>query len=154
MTDKQNLSNIFHHHKLTFLLVDWNIYQSQLRAIRQAVFVEEQKVPQQEEWDEHDETAHHYIVLTEDNSPIATARLLPTGQIGRMAVMQDFRRYGVGLKLLKFVLDSQPAAQFTTFFLHAQVSAIPFYQRASFVITSDIFEEAGILHRTMELSRD
>lgn len=148
------------HNKKSFSVekADWELDKDALRHIRHSVFVIEQQVPIEEEWDEHDLSATHYLLYehTEKNKrPIATARLLNTGQIGRMAVLKDSRRQGIGGMLLEFILTSKEAKQHQVLFLNAQVSAIAFYESLGFTLTqADAFEEAGIMHRTMEFQYD
>ena len=67
--------------------VSWESHQTELRAVRNAVFIEEQNVPRDLEWDGMDETSNHFIAETSDGDVIGTARLMPSGQIGRMAIV-------------------------------------------------------------------
>ena len=121
-----------------------------LKSIRETVFVEEQSVPLELEWDEHDQAAYHLLAF-ENNTAIATARILGNGKIGRMAVLPDWRHQGIGTSMLKQLVDKAIQIGLERVTLSAQVSAIPFYQRLGFVITSETYEDAGILHQDMEL---
>ncbi len=119
------------------------------RQIREEVFVVEQQVPPEIEYDEYEESSIH-ILARIDGQPVGTARWRKTehGQkLERFAVMKAARGKGVGQALVKFVLDqikdSEPA------YLNSQVSAIPFYTRQGFEATGGIFYEAGIPHRKM-----
>ncbi len=142
--------------KLTIKKVSWQTHKNQLRKLRHDVFVKEQHVSEKEEWDNNDETAIHFLCLDNPSfgnieEPIATARLLPSGQIGRMAVAKNYRNSGLGKKILNTVLSCDEAKKHKTLFLHAQLSAIPFYEKLGFTIKNDIeFEDAGIMHKTME----
>src|SRR5690606_34466020 len=98
--------------------VDWSEYYPDIRAIRQQVFIEEQQVPESEEWDDLDESAHHYLAFA-DGQPIATARLLPTGRLTRMAVLSPWRNRGTGSKLLNHVIDHAGELGHTEMTLHA-----------------------------------
>ena len=69
--------------------VDWVADRHALRAVRWTVFVEEQHVPEDEEWDEHDPVSRHIVAAVADGTPIGTGRLLPDGHIGRMAVLRN-----------------------------------------------------------------
>jgi predicted GNAT family N-acyltransferase len=113
------------------------------------VFIGEQQVPEAMEWDGLDEGAWHFLATDGAGQPIGTARLLDTGQIGRMAVMASWRRRGVGSALLKCALQTAESANLPTPFLHAQLSAEEFYRRFGFVTVGDEFEEAGIAHCVM-----
>ena len=82
--------------KFTVKPVYWNATQQVLRAIRSKVFVEEQGVPPELEWDGLDEHAYHVMAFAADGTPIGTGRLLQDGHIGRLAVLQEWRGKGVG----------------------------------------------------------
>ncbi|MGI1677817.1 MAG: GNAT family N-acetyltransferase [Cellvibrionaceae bacterium] len=136
--------------------VSWQSHKKLLQKLRHKVFVVEQNVPEKDEWDNYDESAIHFACikksnLTHEEEAIATARLLLTGQIGRMAVAKKHRMMGLGGKLLQYIIASDEAKNIKLLFLHAQISAIPFYEKFGFVITDDKeFEDAGIMHKTME----
>lgn len=121
-----------------------------LREIRETVFIREQSVPPELEWDEYDRKALHLLAF-DNGQPIATARLLAGGKIGRMAVLPSWRRQGVGTALLKRLIDAARRQGLESVHLAAQVAAIPFYERLGFVVTSEIYDDAGIPHRDMQL---
>ncbi len=102
------------------------------------------------EWDEFDENSTHFLALI-NKQAIACARLKPDGQIGRMAVLSQYRKIGVGRKLLQAILQQAKINKFKTLYLHAQLSAIDFYKKAGFLATGDIFYEAEIAHRQMSI---
>ncbi|MBT8118530.1 MAG: GNAT family N-acetyltransferase [Gammaproteobacteria bacterium] len=129
-------------------VADWIQDKDALKSIRHRVFVEEQKVPVELEWDEYDETATHFIV-TLSGQAIACARLKSDGQIGRMAVLTGYRNQGIGQELLRFVLRTAAEKDINEVYLHAQVSAIPFYEKQGFISVGEIFYEADIPHREM-----
>ena len=129
--------------------VTWHIYASVLRSIRHTVFVAEQGVAEAEEWDGEDEASRHFLAQDESGKPVGTARLMPTGQIGRMAVLTDQRRHGIGAKLLAAAVSAAYGAGHRRIFLHAQTHAIGFYERAGFRTSGEPFVEAGIAHRLM-----
>jgi predicted GNAT family N-acyltransferase len=131
---------------------DWVEAAPALRRIRYDVFVVEQRVPEALEWDDAD--AHSIHALAEDHSrvPIGCARLLADGHIGRVAVLRAWRGRGVGSALLLRLADEAQRRGDARAIVNAQVAAIPFYARHGFVATGDVFEEAGIPHRVMELS--
>ena len=129
---------------------DWGDDRDTLSAIRRKVFIEEQNVPEEMEWDVHDASSTHFLA-TADHTAVATARLKPDGQIGRMAVLPGYRNTGIGTELLKFVLHEAAARHFKKLYLHAQLSAVPFYEKQGFVAQGDVFYEADIPHRNMQL---
>ena len=133
---------------LVIRVASWENDQEDLKSIRYAVFVEEQGVPVKLDFDDQDVDALHLLAYS-NNKPIGTARLLPTGQIGRMAVLPSYRRRGIGKMLLKRTVELALAQGFQYIHLHAQIRAIDFYLANDFVICGDEFEEAGIPHRTM-----
>lgn len=124
-----------------------------LKAVRETVFVQEQKVPLALEWDEHDAEAYHLLAYA-DHQPVATARLLANGRIGRMAVLPAWRRQGIGTALLQRLLEVARSRGLSEAILSAQVSAIPFYQRLGFIVCSEPYDDAGIQHRDMKLRLD
>lgn len=134
--------------KIQVKLADWHKDNADIRRIRDAVFVAEQSVPPELEWDGEDTTAVHFLAL-EDNYAIGTARLLPDGEIGRLSVLRDWRGLKVGEALLQAVIDEAQARDLTRQTLSAQVQASGFYERFGFRITSEEFLEAGLPHVQM-----
>jgi predicted GNAT family N-acyltransferase len=120
--------------------------------VRRAVFVEEQAVPPEEEWDELDAVATHFAALSEGVGVVGTARLVregTAGRVGRMAVLKEWRRQGVGAALMEAVLHHAEDLGLETLFLHAQTHAKDFYARFGFRPEGDLFYEAGIEHVKM-----
>ncbi|HHC72252.1 MAG TPA: GNAT family N-acetyltransferase [Thiotrichales bacterium] len=128
----------------------WTRLAEPARAIRYRVFVEEQSVPVALEWDDLDATALH-LLAWEGDEAVGTARLLPSGQVGRMAVLPPWRGRGVGRALMETVIDRATERGMERLFLHAQVHAIPFYARFGFEAVGPEFVEADIPHREMVL---
>jgi predicted GNAT family N-acyltransferase len=131
--------------------VNWGATRDKLRALRRKVFIEEQNVPEELEWDGADETAYHVLATSEEGEPIGTGRLMLTGQIGRMAVARNWRRCGVGGAVLQSLLELARKEGCMTVHLHAQTHAIAFYSKYGFIAVGEEFDEAGIPHRMMEL---
>jgi predicted GNAT family N-acyltransferase len=127
----------------------WNELGEEARQLRDAVFVDEQKVPRDIEWDEHDAVSRHVIARDSDGGAIGTGRLLADGHIGRMAVLADWRGKGVGRALLERLLEEARLQGHAHLALHAQTQASGFYRRFGFVEEGPEFMEAGIPHRTM-----
>ena len=134
---------------VTVLICPWFEARERARAIRYTVFVEEQGVPVELEWDEWDEPSWHALALAEDGTPVATGRLLPDGHIGRMAVLGSVRGTGVGALVLEALMKKAAELGYPELVLNAQTHAAPFYARAGFAQVGDEFEEAGIPHVEM-----
>jgi predicted GNAT family N-acyltransferase len=134
-------------------VIDWSDKQEVLKAIRQAVFIDEQRVPKDLEWDGRDNECTQFLASI-DAQAVATARLTTAGQIGRMAVLKPHRSQGVGSRLLAAVIDQARKQGHHQIFLHAQVKVIGFYQRHGFTVEGDTFMDAGIEHQTMTMDLD
>jgi predicted GNAT family N-acyltransferase len=131
--------------------VPWSSHSAQLRSVREIVFIQEQQVPQDLEWDGEDESAHHFLAINEAGQAIGCARLLASGQIGRMAVLAEFRGSGIGTRLLEVAVEQAKQMGLRRVYLHAQTHAEPFYRKGGFLPVGDAFMEAGIPHQSMEL---
>ena len=129
-------------------IADWRKENEQLSSVRRQVFIIEQQVPEELEWDEHDETATH-LIASINGKIIGTARLTTTGQIGRMAVLKPYRNQGIGSRLLQLALSTAQHKHYPKVNLHAQLKAIPFYEKHGFTAEGDVFYEANIPHRGM-----
>ncbi|HWH84624.1 MAG TPA: GNAT family N-acetyltransferase, partial [Burkholderiaceae bacterium] len=120
---------------------------------RSEVFIDEQKIPVEMEWDDADETALHAVALNRFGVPLATGRLLreaPGGaRIGRMASIAALRGSGVGRAVLDALMQAASERGDREVRLHAQVSAQAFYARAGFAPVGEVFDEAGIAHIEM-----
>lgn len=133
-------------------LVRWNEAAPLLKIVRESVFIQEQRIPVELEWDEFDPVCIHVLASTSEGTPVGTARLLPDGHIGRMAVMKAWRGKGIGRAMLQCLLDTAKQNAIAEIRLNSQVSAKPFYQRLGFQVSGDEFMEAGIPHVKMFLS--
>jgi len=133
--------------------VDWVDKQALIRPIREAVFIREQNVPVELEWDGLDSTCVQLLAFS-GNDAIGTARMTAEGKIGRMAVLSGYRGLGVGKSLLSKMIQLAQKARFPYVVLDAQVSAISFYQPFGFEVVSEPFMDAGIEHRKMKLLLD
>jgi len=129
---------------------DWARDGGRIAALRTAVFVHEQRVPPDEEYDGRDAESDHVIAELEDGTVIGTGRLLPEGRIGRMAVDRAWRGAGVGRALLDALIARAAERGFARVELNAQTAAMEFYRRAGFEAFGPEFMEAGIPHRRME----
>ena len=132
----------------TVQLMDWERARPLAAPIRFAVFVDEQRVPADIELDEMDACSLHAVAF-DGKEAVGTARLLPDGHVGRMAVLKAWRRRGVGGLLLTNLVQKAKQQGHRQVLLSAQVHAVPFYERHGFRCEGPEFEEAGITHRTM-----
>jgi YbgC/YbaW family acyl-CoA thioester hydrolase len=132
---------------------DWATLGTDASAIRSAVFVDEQHIPAEMEWDAADAECVHAVAYNRLGRALATGRLLQhvpgVAKIGRMAVSQAVRGSGVGHEVLAALMKAARARGDHEVLLHAQSSAAPFYARAGFAPRGAEFEEAGIPHIEM-----
>ncbi|MCQ0971300.1 GNAT family N-acetyltransferase [Paracoccus sp. TK19116] len=122
------------------------------RALRRTVFIEEQNVPEAEEWDGRDGEALH-LLAWDGERPVGTARILllgETGKIGRVCVLQEARGTGVGVALIRAALDVlRGQSGVTQAKLGSQTHAIGFYAKLGFTVVGEEYDDAGIPHRDM-----
>jgi len=128
--------------------VHWHTHQKIIRNIRSQVFIKEQQVPPELEWDGRDDDCTQIIAFWQKQIA-GTARLLHDGHIGRMAVLPKYRNKGVASLMLITLIEIAQERQLHRVFLHAQTSAIEFYKKHHFSIISKRFMDAGITHITM-----
>jgi predicted GNAT family N-acyltransferase len=131
---------------------NWSELQAAARPIREAVFVNEQHVPVEMEWDGYDAPSRHVIARNSEGLPIGTGRLLPDGHIGRIAVLPEWRSHEVGSALFERLLQLAKASRMTHLELHAQTHAAGLYARYGFAVEGPVFMEAGIPH--VRMARD
>ncbi|NOX51267.1 MAG: GNAT family N-acetyltransferase, partial [Gammaproteobacteria bacterium] len=129
----------------------WNEYKSALMKIRTEVFVVEQGVPSELERDVHDDYSEHFLAINEIGQHLGCARLMQSGQIGRMAVTKELRGCGVGANLLAAAVERAKELRLSRVFLHAQSYTENFYRKGGFLPFGTPFEEAGIPHIAMEM---
>lgn len=134
--------------KVSVRPADWHVDREILQALREEVFIREQSVPTDMEWDEFDPLSRH-VVASVDGIPIGTGRLLPDGHIGRMAVLREWRGKGAGGALLTRLMEIARTLGMQRVLLNAQVQALPFYLRHGFQAEGEEFLDAGIAHRRM-----
>ena len=130
-------------------LTDWTTTELAIKAIREAVFIREQGVPVELEWDGLDSSCAHVLAWNNHGKAIGTARMQQNGTIGRMAVLKDWRRRGVGRALLQALLNQAARQGLIRVTLSAQTHALGFYERAGFHMVGETFMDAGIPHRKM-----
>ena len=131
--------------------VSWTEAEPALAQIRRKVFIEEQQVPEELEWDGEDAQAIQLLAYSAD-IPVGTVRMLTDGHLGRMAVLKEYRHRGIGRLLMQEMLALARQQGLPRVVLSAQTHAIAFYQRFGFIAEGDTFLDAGIPHRQMALS--
>jgi predicted GNAT family N-acyltransferase len=115
-------------------------------AVREQVFINEQQVAREDEFDAQDATSRHVLARDLAGFPIGTGRLTAERTIGRMAVLKDWRGKHVGDTMLNLLIERARALNYPDVELHAQTQAVPFYERYGFAKYGDEFVECGIPH--------
>lgn len=138
--------------KIRVRVADWHKDNAALRRIRESVFVAEQAVPPELEWDAEDAEAVHFLA-EEGDYAVGTARLLADGHIGRVSVLKDWRGLKVGEALMLAVIVEAEQRGLDRQMLSAQVHATSFYERLGFEIVSGEYLDAGIPHVDMVRTR-
>jgi len=137
-------------------LGSWSELRDPARKIRTEVFIDEQRVPLEMEWDEADDVCMHAVVFNRLGQALATGRLLPsdngTAKIGRVAVNRVLRGSGVGKQVMDALIDAARRRGDKRIVLHAQRTAESFYRGLGFAVHGEEFEEAGIPH--IEMTRE
>ena len=137
--------------KLEIRAGSWEALGPEASEIRRIVFIEEQQVPLEEEWDGRDPECRHFLALL-DGRPMGTARLLPDAHIGRVAVLAEARGFGIGAVLMRAATEAARRLGHPAVELAAQTHALDFYARLGFEAYGPEFLDAGIPHRNMRLS--
>ncbi|SEK93459.1 GNAT family N-acetyltransferase [Halomonas daqiaonensis] len=132
---------------------DWTAFGDAAGEIRRIVFIEEQQVSQEEEWDGRDPECRHFLALS-DGRAVGTARLLPDAHIGRVAVLAEARGLGIGVALMRAAIEAARRDGHARVELAAQTHALAFYELLGFLAYGDEFLDAGIPHRNMHLALD
>lgn len=131
----------------------WAQWGAMARSLRTEVFVHEQRVPEQEEWDDKDADALHCVVVNHLDMPLATGRLLQeapgVARIGRMAVKKSMRGSDLGRRVLHALMAQARARSDQQAVLSAQCTAVGFYERSGFAVQGQVYQEAGIAHVDM-----
>lgn len=136
---------------LTIRHANWSEVEQDARQIRTAVFIEEQNIAAEDEWDAEDAVALHFMMYDQENA-IATARLLSNHYIGRVAVLKAYRNQGVGRLLMQNIIEQARVEQRAFLKLSAQVYAVPFYESLGFIVQGNEYLDCGIPHINMCLT--
>lgn len=130
-------------------LMTWEQAQPTAGPLRFAIFVGEQNVPSGIELDDLDADCVHAVAFDVDGKPIGTGRLLPDGHIGRMAVVKEWRRRGIGAEILQALIGEARKRGHKEAIVSAQLQAAEFYREQGFAADGKVYPEAGILHQKM-----
>ena len=135
----------------TVSLVSWRDAEPLLRAVREEVFMREQGVPEELEWDGLDADCRHALALSLQGEAIGCGRLLANGHIGRIAVLPQWREQRVGTAIMETLLAEARAQGHRRVDVDAQTQAMPFYRSLGFVEQGEEFMDAGLPHIKMIL---
>lgn len=135
--------------EITIKHIDWQRGEALIRALRHTVFVHEQGIPAELEWDGRDAGCLHVLAVDARGAVVGTARMQADGHIGRMAVLKDRRGQGVGSRMLAGLVAIAQEMRLPSVWLTAQSAALPFYLKHRFAVEGDEYIEAGIAHRRM-----
>lgn len=129
--------------------MSWEEAQPFAGPLRFAIFVGEQNVPSGIELDDQDATCMHAVAYDIDDKAIGTGRLLPDGHIGRMAVVKEWRRRGIGAEIMAALAAEARKRGHARVIVSAQLQAAEFYRELGFVAEGKVYPDAGILHQKM-----
>ena len=138
---------------IVIAIVNWSEKQTELTSVRRTVFIKEQNVPESIELDGKDPNFIHVLASDQEGRPVGTARMDNKGKIGRMAVMHDYRRQGIGRKMIQALMDYGRKNSISDFHVSSQVTAVGFYKKMGFEPSGEEFIEAGIKHINMKLKK-
>ena len=132
-------------------VADFTADFTSLRRVRETVFIDEQRVPRELEFDDRDALCVHVLAFDRD-LPVGTGRLDLDygGKVGRVAVVATHRRFGVGTAVMERLHAIARERNQLGLWCHAQLTAVPFYERLGYARSGPIFVEAGIDHVRME----
>lgn len=137
--------------RIKYIIADWEKHKKELSAVRHEVFVLGQNVPIELEIEEADKNYTHILARAGDK-PVGTVRLNSEGHIGRVAVLKEYRKYGIGQEMMRQIEEVAFELGFESLELNSQCHAIPFYEKLDYKVYGDIFLDAGIEHRHMKKS--
>jgi predicted GNAT family N-acyltransferase len=135
----------------TVSLVCWHDGEPLLRPIREAVFIREQGIPAELEWDGLDESCRHALALSHQGDAIGCGRMLSDGHIGHIAVLPQWRKQKVGRAIVEALLDYARTHDYQQISVDAQPHYVPFYRSNGFVEQGEAFMDAGLPHIKMKL---
>jgi len=129
----------------------WEQLEKDAKYIREQVFIQEQGIAPEDEWDDLDAMVLHFIVYDQEQ-PIATARLLPQHSVGRVAVLMPYRKQGIGKILMQYIIHYARNQKLPYLKLSAQTYVTAFYEALGFKVQGEVYEDCGIPHIDMILA--
>ncbi|NOU01239.1 MAG: GNAT family N-acetyltransferase [Gallionella sp.] len=135
----------------TVSLVTWHDGEPLLKSIRESVFIVEQGVPKELEWDGLDENARHALAISHKGDAIGCGRMLSNGHVGRISVLPQWRKQKVGTAIMEALLAYARNHDYQNVDVDAQTHAMPFYRKFDFVEHGEVFMDAGLPHIKMAL---
>ena len=132
------------------LICSFKEAEDSIRRIRNNVFVKEQGVSSEEEFDEKDQECVHVVVMDDNGLPIGTGRLGCDGRIGRIAVIRELRRTGLGSIIMSALEKHARTTGLYHLWAHAQVQALGFYEKLGYCACGEVFVEEGIPHMQID----
>lgn len=130
---------------------NWNELQHDAQLIRRSVFIQEQNISENDEWDDQDAISLHFVVY-DQNQAIATARLLQNNSIGRVAVLKQYRGKSIGQLLMQHIIQVASEQKREYLKLSAQSYVVGFYENLGFEVKGEEYLDCGIPHIDMWLS--
>ena len=127
----------------------WEKDSAAIREVRNTVFTVEQGISKSLDFDGRDPECVHVLARLGDGESIGTARMLPDGHVGRIAVHKSWRGRGIGTRLVEYLIEVARDRGFAEIYLHSQAQAAEFYTRLGFEARGEPFMEAGIEHVLM-----
>lgn len=134
-------------------IVNFSDKQAEITSVRQTVFIKEQNVPENIDFDGSDTDYIHVLASDKNGLTVGTARINRKGRIGRMAVLKNYRRQGIGRKMIQVLMDYGRKNSITDFHVSSQVTAVGFYEKMGFEPFGEEFLEAAIMHINMKLKK-
>ena len=130
--------------------VDWEQASPLLRNVREQVFICEWRIPKRIEFDQHDQHAFHIIVCDDETQePIATGRILPSGEISRIAVLKPYRKHQVDKVILKGLLNVAKEIGLEEVYINSPLSKVEHYRSHNFNVIGNVYMEAGIARQRL-----
>ena len=137
--------------EFTVVVGDWHSLQQHAQHIRELVFILEQDIAPEDEWDDQDPISTHFVVYDADQ-PIATARLLGNDHVGRVAVLKEYRSKGIGKLVMQEIIALAKQQQRKELILSSQVHATQFYSGLGFAVQGESYLDCGIPHVDMVMT--
>lgn len=137
--------------EFTVVVGDWHSLQQHAKHIRELVFILEQDIAPEDEWDDQDPISTHFVVYDADQ-PIATARLLSNDHVGRVAVLKEYRSKGIGKLVMQEIIALAKQQQRKELILSSQVHATQFYSGLGFAVQGESYLDCGIPHVDMVMT--